>query len=178
MILSAIMIIWMIGAALYGRHLGLMRTITVWGGRVLIWVIAALLSHRFGTFLSDTFFSDLQIKGTTALPSTLTDKALEFFSSGVAFALIMFVGSLTIRTINRSLTFINKVPLIGGLNRLLGMLVALVMVHVEIFLILNIVRIWPNTWLQTQLTSSPMAQYILNKTPVLSESIYTWFISQ
>lgn len=178
MILSAIITLWVIGAALYGRHLGLIRTITIWGGRVLIWIVAILLSHRLGVFLKDTFFNSIQAQWATAVPSTLTDNTLEFFSSGIAFALIMLIGSLILRTINRSLTFINKVPLIGGLNRFLGMLVAIIMVYVEIFLILNIVRTWPIDWLQTQLAASPMAQYILNKTPVLSESIYTWFISR
>jgi len=99
-------------------------------------------------------------------------------ASGLAFGLIMVIGTFIVRSIERSLRFINKVPLLGTMNRLAGMLVYGLLVYVEIFFVLQLTQTWEIPWYHDAMVQSPIAQWILNQTPYFSDAIYQWWILQ
>ncbi|MDR3190926.1 MAG: CvpA family protein [Lactobacillaceae bacterium] len=176
MIVSIIILALFAVTLLFGWKHGLIRTITRFAGQIIVWAVAVLMAHRLGMMLKALVGTDLAAQWSTPVPKLVIDSASDFLYSGIAFALIMVVGSIIIWFVQRGLAFINKIPFLGFFNRLAGLLFGAAVAYIEVFFILNIIRTWDLAWLQDQLTNSPIAQFILLQTPILSDHIYQWFL--
>lgn len=179
MLLTILLLLVLLAAWVRGYRNGLLRTFVRMVGRILIWVIAILLAHRLGVWLMDTFFSSATAQyGATTAPDIAKDTALQFMASGIAFGLITMIGYFILRSVENGVKFLNHIPVIGWINRLLGAILNLIIIYILIFFILQIFQTWQVTWWQDQLTNSKLAQWILTQTPFLSSEIYQWWIRQ
>lgn len=166
----------MVVAGYKGYQYGFLRTFAISVGRVIIWTLAVLLAHNLGTVMQNFFTSAVNAQWSTEVGGQFIGKATEFLFSGMGFAIITIIGTLLLRIIVRGLKFINHLPLLGFTNRLAGLLLNMIMMYVTVFFTLQIIGIWPISELHVQLTHSPVAQMIMQKTPVLSRTIYEWFL--
>ena len=178
-LLSIIIAVLLLAAVLRGRYLGFVRSLLSLGGRFVVYAVAVLMSHRLGSWIHETFLMTVQARwAANGVPEFVSDKANEFLASGLAFGLIMIIGTFIVSSIERSLRFINHVPLLGTVNRLAGMLVYGLLVYVEIFFVLQLTQTWEIPWYHDAMIQSPIAQWILNQTPYFSDAIYQWWILQ
>jgi uncharacterized membrane protein required for colicin V production len=162
-----------------GHHFGLLRSVFRLLSRVVVFVLGILLAHRLGAWLSTAVLENLG--GTFAasnVPDLVSGKATQFLASGLAFALISGIGYWVLNSIERSLKFFNKIPLLGTLNQLLGGLVYLLLAYVTIFFVLQVTQTLAIDWYHKQLVTSTLAQWMLDKTPYLSQQIYAWWVVQ
>lgn len=178
-LLSVIILVLLVAAMTRGYTLGFTRSLVSLGGRFIVYAVAILLSHRFGAWIHATFLTTIQARwAANGVPTVLADKANEFLASGLAFGILMFGGSLVLRSIERSLRFINKVPVLGKLNCLAGLLVYGLLVYIEIFFVLQLTQTLEIPWYHDAMIQSPVAQWMLNQTPYFSDAIYQWWILQ
>jgi uncharacterized membrane protein required for colicin V production len=179
MILTIVLVLILFGAFRYGYHYGLVRALFRLISRLIIIIVSMLLAHRFGTWINQTFLENLSASfAASSVPDSVTQKASQFLASGIAFSIISIGGYWVLHQIERSLRFLNKIPLIGTVNRLAGGLVYLVLAYLIIFLVLQVTQTWTIDWYRDQLISSRFAQWILNQTPYLSQSIYDWWLAR
>ncbi|GAK31265.1 colicin V production protein [Weissella oryzae SG25] len=179
MVLTFILAIILLLAWRKGYHNGLLRTFIRLIGRVLIWVVALLFAHRLGAWLLTSFFTGTTAQyGVTSMPDVAKDTALQFMTSGIAFGVITMIGYFILRSVENGVNFLNHIPVIGWVNRLLGGLLNIGIIYVLLFFVLQIFQTWQVPWWQNQLTSSDFAQWILTQTPFLSNEIYQWWIAQ
>ncbi|MDR3242003.1 MAG: CvpA family protein [Lactobacillaceae bacterium] len=176
MIISIIIIAALVLAAVKGHRYGLARTLALSAGRILVWALAVLLAHNVGNAIHQLFTGVVNAKWATPVATELADKAPDFLFSGLGFAIISIVGMIIVSLVQRGLKFINKIPLLGGLNRLLGMALNILVIYIGIFFVLQVVGTWNLPWFHDQITNSPVAQFVMTKTPLLSDKIYQWFL--
>jgi len=176
-LLSIIIIVLMIAAMFRGYHLGFIRSLTSLIGRLIVYIIAILMAHRLGEWLMTTVLTNFATNwAANGVPSMLLDHSNEFLASGIAFGLIMFIGTMLVRSVERQLRFINKIPLLGTLNRWAGLLVYGGLIYIEIFFVLQFTQMLDIPWYHDAMVESPVAQWILNQTPYFSDAIYQWWI--
>ncbi|WP_369404686.1 CvpA family protein [Secundilactobacillus odoratitofui] len=76
-----------------------------------------------------------------------------------------------VRHVGRDLNLITRLPLIHSVNALLGAATSFIVRYLLIFLILNILLLFPSQWVQQQYQVSSIAQSIVKKTPVMSKQL-------
>ncbi|APS42090.1 hypothetical protein FOL01_1231 [Weissella jogaejeotgali] len=81
-----------------------------------------------------------------------------------------------VKSIERSLRFINKIPILSTLNHIGGLLVFGLIVYVEVFFVLQITQTLNIPWYTQEMANSAVAQGIMNNTPYLSEAVYDWWL--
>jgi len=69
-------------------------------------------------------------------------------------------------------------PVIHQVNSLAGGLINLVIRYVVIFLTLNLLILLPIQGFQNSYQASPVAQWIVKQTPVLSKQVFTWWLTE
>lgn len=179
MVLSILIIAWLLISISRGYQNGLIRTLVRFIGRIIIYVAAILLAHKMGSWLGTFFLDHMTAEwATNGVPEILSDKAGEFLASGIAFFIITTIGYWLLWSIEGGLRFLNNVPVLGTMNRLAGALLAGLMTYILIFFILQVTQTIAISWYRDQLLASPVAQWILNQTPYLSDAIYQWWVVQ
>ncbi|QIL50941.1 CvpA family protein [Weissella coleopterorum] len=163
-------------AAMNGYRSGLVKTLFRFVGRIIIWTIAIMLSHNIGQFLAEHLQWSFASNWSSPVTDNLVNQSNKFLYSGIGFSLITGVGFYLLHRLQRGLKFINKVPLVGTVNRLAGALLSLIIMYLGIFFFLYIAGALDITWLHEQITYSTLAQTIMQQTPILSEKIYEWFL--
>lgn len=176
-IFSWIIIILIILAMIHGYQLGLVRSLTMLVGRLIVYTFAILLAHKFGSWLYDMFVNGIVANWTaTNVPATAMSQPGEFLASAIAFTIIILVGMSIVKSIERSLRFINKIPILSTLNHIGGLLVFGLIVYVEVFFVLQITQTLNIPWYTQEMANSAVAQGIMNDTPYLSEAVYDWWL--
>lgn len=179
MVLSGIIIIILLFAFTRGYKIGLLRTFIRLIGRIIIFTVAILLAHRIGSWFATNLLSGANAQyGATSVPHALTHSATEFMASGVAFGLLTMVGFFILRSVENGVKFLNKIPLLGWVNKILGALLNLLIMYVLVFFVLQIFQTWSVPSWQNQLSTSTLAQWMMNETPYLSHAIYEWWLAQ
>lgn len=97
------------------------------------------------------------------------------FYAAMGFMAIMFVGWLLTHFIG-FLFRSRRHSLLGHINRLCGGIMNMIFGYIGIFLILYVLTLIPINSVQLQLAQSPLAQWMIRNTPMLSEWIYNWWI--
>lgn len=95
----------------------------------------------------------------------------EVFYHIVSFAILFFGAKIALQVIASMLDFVAELPLLKWVNRLLGALLGFLEVYLIVFIILFILALTPIPTLQSWLNESPIALFMVEKTPVLSEKI-------
>ncbi|GAX01022.1 CvpA family protein [Secundilactobacillus silagei] len=130
---------------------------------ILAWIVAAIFSQTLAQFLFHTFTS---VNTAVPMPRML---------SGIVFTVLFGLTYSVIRHLGRDLNLITRLPVIHTVNALAGAAINFIVRYLLLFLVLNILLLFPNQWIQTQYQTSPVAQKIVKKTPVMSKQlIRTW----
>lgn len=176
-VVSWIIIGLLILSMIHGYRLGLIRSLTMLVGRVVVYIFALLLAHRLGEWLYNIFVNGLSAHWTaTQIPENAVNQPGEFLASGIAFTIMVVIGMTIVKSIERSLRFINKIPVLSTINRIGGLIVFGLVVYVEIFFVLQLTQTLDVTWYTENMVNSSLAQSILNDTPYLSEAVYDWWL--
>ncbi|CAK8054661.1 CvpA family protein [Eupransor demetentiae] len=170
MILGLILVLLMIYS---GYQAGLVHVLARLILFVLIFFVATQLSKPLGQvgvhFLTGHFIRP-------QVPDNVSQDGSQFLASGLAFSLIMFLGSMLSRYLLRSVHFVRRIPILGRLDGLLGGLFYGAVGLVICFFILQVLSVIPNFWIQNQLVNSPVLNYFLDRFPVFSQNIYQWWL--
>lgn len=98
------------------------------------------------------------------------------FYNAISFLLIFFVGWLVTRIVGYMLNSLTFLPIIQQVNTIGGGILGFAMQYLGIFLFLSFLTLIPFDIVQSQLTESTLADWIITNTPYLSRSIYDWWI--
>lgn len=156
-----------------GHRRGMVKMILGLVGYLLALMVAKTGSSIVGAKLAELF---------PVLPTAMqnTGSALnesngnQFFYNGIAFIVIFLVVLFICRWLTRRFNLITKLPVIHQLNAMLGGLINFGLTYITIFFLLTIFQVWPSEWWQSQLTTSGLASWIINDTPVLSQQVVYW----
>lgn len=127
---------------------------------IVAWLIATIFSQTLAEFLFHAFTSS----NSSAVP-------IPRMLSGVVFFVLFSVAYSVVRRVGRDLNLITRLPLIHSVNALVGAALNFIVRYLLIFLVLNLLLLFPNQWIHVQYQNSPVAQNIVKKTPVMSKQL-------
>lgn len=173
MILTVAIVIALILGFRHGYHRGLLRMLLSIVGYIVALMIARAATATIGATLAN-FFPILSDTGNTTQISDVN----AFFYRGIAFMLVFGLVLGVCRWLIRRLNILTKVPIIHQANAMAGGMISLALVYLTIFIILVVLQVWPGTGWQTQLNQSVVAQWIIDKTPIISQQFMTWLTNR
>lgn len=95
----------------------------------------------------------------------------------LAFALIFFVVKFAIQILASLFDFLRYIPILGGLNRLLGGVLGVVEAYLLIFIVLYVLALLPIDGIQKYIEESFLTTLMLEYTPILSKVFqHLWFV--
>lgn len=95
----------------------------------------------------------------------------------LAFALIFFVVKFAIQIFASLFDFLRHIPILGGLNRILGGLFGVIEAYLLIFIVLYVIALLPIDGIQKYVESSFLTTLILDYTPIISKTFQNlWFV--
>lgn len=173
MTLNIIIIVLLIAVYLRGRRQGLLRLLLRFLTYLVSWAVAYVLSRPLGTLIAGLFPAVNSKGGFLDDAAHLTD-VNSFFYNGLAFTIIFLVVAGFGAWIIRRFGWIQHVPLLGRVNGVAGGIFTAILAYLLIGWALMILQYWPGQWMQAQMTSSGLARWIINKTPLLAQTIISW----
>lgn len=176
MILAIILGLTLIMAFMQGYRYGLVNTLARVIAYALLGFVALLFAHPLGKVIAQ-FIDNSHVALRSNTPEIFLNQGSQFLCAGLAFIIIYVAGGFFVHTILRSLQFIKKIPIVGKLNALLGGLLNFILVYIVSFFTLQILAVVNIPWVQQQFLQAPILNTILNKTPILSEAIYQWWLN-
>ncbi|PTY87310.1 CvpA family protein [Heyndrickxia sporothermodurans] len=135
------------------------------------------------------YFKDLapHLKLWIPYPALDENKSISMLLSGlnledayyraIAFAIIFFATKIILHIIGSALDFVARIPILKQLNVWAGGILGLLEVYLIIFIILYIGALLPIESIQHALDQSFIAKGIIKNTPILSNQIENWWIS-
>ncbi|MDV7756837.1 CvpA family protein [Liquorilactobacillus mali] len=173
MILSVILIVILFFAFIHGMHRGLILMLLNLVGLILLFFIAHSFAGTVGGWLQQLVESFNQTSATwSADQGTLSGSSTFYY--GLAYWLIMLIGGFVIYRIIRTFNLVKKIPVIGQLNALAGGAVSIILTYLIMFAALIVMQSWPTTSVRETVSESGVAQFILEKTPVMSQNLKDW----
>ncbi|WP_394233167.1 CvpA family protein [Niallia oryzisoli] len=94
----------------------------------------------------------------------------------IAFVVIFFAVKILLQIIGSMLDFIAQIPILKQLNIWAGGILGFTEVYLIMFIILFIAALLPIESIQTSLTHSVLAEFIVKQTPILSQHIQDLWI--
>ncbi|MFC4760918.1 CvpA family protein [Fructobacillus durionis] len=173
MVLMWIAILFLIVMTHSGYRTGFVMSLTrvvLWG---LILYVATVLSKPLSTVFSGWISGQF---ARPSVPTTWANDGSSFLASGLAFVVIMMVGSFIGHFLLRSIHFVRRLPFLGKIDGLLGALLELAFGLVLTFFCLQILSVIPNAWLQGQFTENHYLSDYLDQFPIISNQIYQWWL--
>ncbi|MFC6314368.1 CvpA family protein [Lapidilactobacillus achengensis] len=163
MILTIALITMLLSAWYRGYKRGLIKELLYSVGTLLVFLLALFYDKQLGSLL---------VKVATNYD--LSNEMTAFIGQSVGFWVIMFVGHLVIRWIGRLSQSVTWLPVIKQANGLGGALLAGLMMYLGIFLALAILNVIQPEWYMNQYINSPVAQFVVEKTPIVSQKVIDW----
>ncbi|AMV60554.1 putative colicin V production protein [Pediococcus damnosus] len=164
MLLSIIIIAILLWKFTSGLHKGFVVELLYTIGYFAVFIFAKVLCGPVASLLSTSFSNNQSSAGNTAVMSS------------VSFIILMAIGWLLVRLIARWSRLITWIPVIKQVNGLAGGIVSIIIAYFVIFILLSVSQFLPNDAYQAQLSDSPVAQFIVKKTPGISSDILNKYI--
>ncbi|GAO99737.1 CvpA family protein [Fructobacillus ficulneus] len=174
MILSIVVIIFILLMFYSGYQEGIVHVLARLALFALVFYMATILSKPLAGVFENWVSGQFARPG---VPQEVSRQGTQFLSSGLAFAVVMSVGSMLGHFLLRPIRFVRRLPILGSLDGILGGLLYLALGVFLSFLILQVLSVIPNEWLQMQFSQSSFLNSFLNKTPVLADQIYQWWLN-
>lgn len=147
----------------FGLLSGLRRGFVVEILHLVGFVVATFVSVLYTTPVAD-FINGL-IGQTSSAQST------SGIIKWIVFVLLFGLVWQIVRLLRDIITPITKLPIIHQLNSLLGGVANLIIKYLVIFILLNILLIFPSQTIHEQYQDSSISQWIVKKTPLLSDKM-------
>ena len=93
----------------------------------------------------------------------------------IAFALIFFVVKLILQILGSMLDFLKYLPILGGINRVLGAVLGFIEVYFLVFILLYVLALLPLESIQARLDGSIITGLMLEHTPIVSSLFQKWW---
>lgn len=170
MVLTTFIILILIGCFINGRRRGLLMMALYTGTYIVSWLIARSGAQLVGGFLSN-FLPDVSQGAEYSKILLKSADNNTFFYNGIAFLVIFTVVSILCHWGINRLRWIKRLPIIGTVDQLAGGTLSFVIGYIVIFVVLAVLQLWPAGWWQTQMSSSGLAQFIINQTPGLAQLV-------
>lgn len=164
MIFTWLIIIILALGLIQGYHSGFVAVFIHLVAYVLAWIIAMLFANK----LADVAYSLYTAKIGTGSQFFTVPRAL----TGTIFFALFSVTYGIIRHIGKDLNMITKLPVVHLTNALLGAATSFLLRYLLIFLLLNVITLFPSTWIQHQYQTSVIAQQMVKQTPLMSKQLY------
>ncbi|MEY8662202.1 CvpA family protein [Ligilactobacillus faecis] len=164
MILTLIIILLLFVAFKHGATRGFLAVSVKLIGFIALMVLSLWFAPSVGQSLADLFRSlGVQL----------------IFYQILAFWLIMLVGGILLRFVTVTLKkTTRRLPVISHVDRLLGGIVSFLMMYGVLFFGLLLGSVWPTPTPKEMILDSSGAQFILKKTPIISQEIYSHWLEQ
>lgn len=175
LLLSLIILIILIFGFRRGYRRGLVLQVLNTIGYIVVWVAARFLAKPLATGIGQ-FIGNLSLNSSAS--AVTAAQSSSFFLNGLAFSAILTVGFFIVHRIAYGVNKVTWLPVIYQVNSLAGGLINLVIRYVVIFLILNLMILLPVKGFQDSYQASPVAQWIVKQTPVLSKQVYHWWLTE
>lgn len=98
------------------------------------------------------------------------------FYNAISFLIIFLAGWLITRIVGYMLHSLTYLPILHQLNTIGGGVLGFAMQYLGIFLLLSFLTLIPFDVVQSHLTESSLADWIITNTPYLSKTIYEWWV--
>jgi len=159
MIFTIVILLLLLTALLGGFHRGFVIEVLHLVGTVAVLIFARVCYQSLGTTLRNLLGSLNLIDVSTA--STLVINLVSFF-------ILTTIGWAVIRLLGRLSRKITWLPVIKQVNSVAGGAVSFIISYLVIFVVLSLANLIPTNFIQTQMSSSPVASFIVEKTPGLT----------
>lgn len=159
MIFTIVILILLASAIFRGFHRGFVIEMLHLIGTVVVLLFARLLYQPLGTMISNLLTNLHLIEASVA--ATLIINLVAFF-------VLISLGWSVIRLLGRVSRSITWLPVIKQVNSVAGGIVSFVVTYLVIFVALSLANIVNTSFIQTQMTQSPLATYIVKQTPGLT----------
>lgn len=103
------------------------------------------------------------------------DKA---FYAAFGFFVVLLIGYLVTKFIGMLCYRLTFIPLVGKSNQLIGGVINLVLTYIGLVIILTMISMIPLSVIQNAFERSALAKIMIEHTPVLSTSLYDWWVKQ
>ena len=161
MIVTLIIILLLIIAFRYGFKRGFLMTLLNLSGYVVVFLVAVLLAKPMGSSLA-------QLLPQLSKNNDFTN----IFYNVLSFWIVAIIGGVLYRFIAHTINGITKLPLISQLNALAGALFSSLLMYLVIFWGLLLMSAWPDSKVRLIVQDSSLAEWILNKTPLISNEVF------
>ncbi|SRR5690625_2787848 len=99
------------------------------------------------------------------------------FYNGISFFAIFVIVKIIMQIVANMLDFVANLPILNGLNNLLGAILGFIETYFIMFVVLFILSLIPMEIIQDYIQRSHIATFIIDKTPILSNQLKDlWFI--
>lgn len=173
--LDLLILLLLVAGLIAGGKRGLvMQAIHMFG--FIIAIIIALIYYKP---LAQHFLFWIPYPGfTEEISSALSLTGLDVdrtFYRVIAFAVIFYAVKIIMQIIASMFDFLRYVPVLGGVNRLLGAVLGFIESYFLIFILLYVVALLPMIGIQERVDSSILAGLMLEHTPIVSSMFQNWW---
>jgi uncharacterized membrane protein required for colicin V production len=172
---SSIIVILLILGLLIGLKRGFIMQVLHLTGFIISFIIAVLFYKSLSPILMIWIpYPEIGTEGLGAIFGTLPLETA--FYNGISFVFIFFVSKIILQIIANMLDFLAELPILHSVNRLLGAILGFLETYFILFILLYILALVPIDTIQEHMNNSSVAQFMVEKTPLLSEQIKElWF---
>lgn len=145
-------------------------------GFIVSFIVAKMYYQKLSANLSLWIpYPDLKADGAWAV--FLNSMPLEnAFYNGIAFVAIFIVVKIVLQIIATMLDFVSRIPVLNMFNKFGGAILGFLEVYFIMFIVLFIGALIPIQFIQDKISTSRLAMFIVEKTPILSDLFTSmWF---
>lgn len=150
MIIDAVLAILLLVTLFDSYRQGLLKILVKIAGVFISWVVAGILARQLQGLVAQTWiipFLQDQVKELTELGALVGDAmeaAAESIAYGMVYLLIFLLLQIVFQILMHTLNFVNRIPVVGTLNHIGGLILGLVWYFVVLFTVAFILfRILP-----------------------------------
>lgn len=164
-----------LGILAFGTYLGFKRGFAKQAVSTFGFIIAFVVAKIFYGAVSQTisefipYPSNSYTDGFSSLFSGI-DLESAFFNA-MAFILIFIVVKIVLNIVATVFNVVAKLPLLNGINRVFGAALGFVEYYITTFFALIFAALIPSDTIQTAISNSPIAEWMITNTPILSNLI-------
>lgn len=170
MVLNIIIALLLFSGVVVGMKRGAVLYILNFIGLIVVLIISYMYYRPFARHLDFIKFNVDKESALSFLNSELV------FHNVIAFLILFIISSIVVKTIIRMINSIANLPVLKQLNGLIGGVLGFVIHYAVIFMGLYLILLFPNEMIQNAYNKSDVAQWVIMKTPILSDYFYHWMI--
>ncbi len=175
LVLSLIILAVLIFGFRRGYRRGLVLQVINTIGYIVVWIVARVGARPLASGIGQ-FVGNLSLNSSVS--AVTASESSSFFLNGLAFSAILTVGFFIVHRLANGINKVTWLPVIHQVNSLAGGLINLAIRYVVIFLTLNLLILVPISGFQSSYQASPVAQWIVKQTPVLSKRVFSWWLTE